>query len=441
MAANTDRTLRNQIMYSVYVRNHGENGSFKDVEKDLDRIKSLGVDILWLMPIHPIGGKNKKGSLGCPYAIQNYREVNPEYGSLEDFKSLIHEIHRRNMKCIIDVVYNHTSPDSWLAENHPEFFYKRPDGCMGNKVGDWTDIVDLDYSKDALWGYQIDTLKYWVSLGVDGFRCDVASIVPIEFWLQAREAFAKVGKEIIWLAESVHPEFLLAMRKRGFVGHSDSEVYQAFDMTYDYDVNVEYLNYLAGTGSLKEYIQVVSSQEAKYPENYVKLRFLENHDQPRAKKLIPDDERLRIWTALLYFQKGCTLLYAGQEAQNIHTPSLFDVDKVDWTSMNEEFVAFLRTLGAIKKLEILSKGFYEIHLDDEKDVVVASYEHESEKLVGIFNVGKAVGEIALEVEDGDYPNLVDQKPVHVADGKMVLGNRPLIIHTRDKSESGGVQDE
>ncbi|KAI7255978.1 hypothetical protein KC345_g11048, partial [Hortaea werneckii] len=155
MAKLTQAELRNQVVYSIYVRNHSEEGTFKAVEKDLERIKGLGVDIIWLLPVHPIGLTARKGGLGSPYANQNYREINPELGSLEDFRSLTEAIHRHGMKCIIDVVYNHTSPDSWLVEHHPEFFYRTPEGKLGNRVGDWGDIVDLDYNNKALWDYQI----------------------------------------------------------------------------------------------------------------------------------------------------------------------------------------------------------------------------------------------------------------------------------------------
>ena len=127
MATQTKLELRNQVMYSVYVRNYSEAGTFQAVEQDLDRIQKLGVDVIWFMPIHPVGEKAKKGQLGSPYAIKNYREINPEFGTMEDFKSVVDAIHAKGMKCIIDVVYNHTSPDSWLVENHPEFFYKKPD--------------------------------------------------------------------------------------------------------------------------------------------------------------------------------------------------------------------------------------------------------------------------------------------------------------------------
>ena len=154
MAVNTDKKLRNQVIYSIYVRNHTQEGTFRAVIPDLDRIKTLGVDIIWFLPIHPIGVKGKKGTLGCPYANRDYRSVNPEYGTMDDFKELVDAIHARNMKCIIDVVYNHTSPDSTLTKEHPEFFYHKADGSMGNHVGEWTDVVDLDYTCRHLREYQ-----------------------------------------------------------------------------------------------------------------------------------------------------------------------------------------------------------------------------------------------------------------------------------------------
>ena len=181
MAANTDISLRNAVIYSIYVRNHTEEGTFSSVIPDLDRIKALGTDIIWFMPIHPIGEKNKKGSLGCPYANRDYRTVNPCYGTMEDFRALVSAIHEKGMKCIIDVVYNHTAPDATLVKEHPEFYYKKPDGSFGNKTADWTDVIDLDYRNRDLWDYQIESLRMWASI-VDGFRCDVASFVPVNFW-------------------------------------------------------------------------------------------------------------------------------------------------------------------------------------------------------------------------------------------------------------------
>lgn len=303
MAINTTVKLRNQVMYSIFVRQYSKEGTFAGVKRDLDRIRSLGVDVIWLMPIHPIGLKNRKGALGSPYAIQDYRKVNPEFGTLDDFRCLIDGIHQRGMKCIIDVVYNHTSPDSWLAKHHPEWFFHQADGSFGNRIGEWSDIIDLDYSQKDLWKYQIETLKYWATM-VDGFRCDVAPLVPLEFWLRARKEVETVRPGCLWLSETVEPVFTMDNRERGMISLSDGEIFQAFDLSYEYDVYHEWVRCLCGEIPLVAYAQKLNDQEHIYPENYVKLRFLENHDRPRAAFLIPNEKIRRNWTAFLYFRKG-----------------------------------------------------------------------------------------------------------------------------------------
>ena len=159
MATDTSLALRNALIYQVYIRNHTEEGSFRALEADLPRIRALGTDIIHLLPIHPVGVEGKKGSLGCPYANRDYRSVNPDYGTMEDFRHLVDEMHAQGMKCIIDVVYNHTSPDSTLRREHPEFFYRTPEGGFGNRFGDWSDVIDLNYDVRGLWDYQIETLK------------------------------------------------------------------------------------------------------------------------------------------------------------------------------------------------------------------------------------------------------------------------------------------
>ena len=310
MARNTSTALREQVIYSVYVRNHTPEGTFRAVIPDLDRIRALGTDIVWFMPIHPIGEKGKKGSLGCPYANRDYGTVNPEYGTLDDFKALVDAIHARGMKCIIDVVYNHTSPDAVYVTEHPEFYYRKPDGRFGNKTADWTDVIDLDYSCAALWDAQIQHLCYWAGI-VDGFRCDVASLVPVEFWKKAREAVEKVHPGCIWLAESVHRSFLVFNRLRGITAATDNELYEAFDMEYEYDIRETFDKYIAGEQPLSAWMDMLGFQEAIYPENYVKLRYMENHDMPRIAGLVPDEKARRNFTALLYFLKGTVLLYGG----------------------------------------------------------------------------------------------------------------------------------
>lgn len=292
--------LRNMTIYSIFVRNHG--GKFAVIEKDIPRIKALGVDMIWLLPIHPIGKKQRKGRLGSPYAIADYRSVNPEYGSMEDFRHFADVVHASGMKLMIDVVYNHTSPDSWLAQHHPEWFYHKPDGSFGNRIGDWSDIIDLDYSQPGLWDYRIETLKMWAEV-VDGFRCDVAPLVPLSFWLRARKEVEKVRPGCIWLAESVEPEFTRDNRNRGMISHSDAELYQAFDICYDYDIYGDFFRYVRGEICLSDYAAALLRQESIYPANYVKLRFLENHDRPRMGFLFPEERLQRNWLSWMFFQK------------------------------------------------------------------------------------------------------------------------------------------
>ena len=355
MAKNTSTALREQVIYSVYVRNHTPEGTFRAVIPDLDRIRALGTDIVWFMPIHPIGEKGKKGSLGCPYANRDYGTVNPEYGTLEDFKALVDAIHARGMKCIIDVVYNHTSPDAVYVTEHPEFYYRKPDGRFGNKTADWTDVIDLDYSCAALWDAQIQHLCYWAGI-VDGFRCDVASLVPVEFWKKAREAVEKVHPGCIWLAESVHRSFLVFNRLRGITAATDNELYTAFDMEYEYDIRETFDKYIAGEQPLSAWMDMLGFQEAIYPENYVKLRYMENHDMPRIAGLVPDEKARRNFTALLYFLKGTVLLYGGQEYSCDHVPSLFDKDVFPRTGKDITLVGASKMNDAAACQEAIAAG-------------------------------------------------------------------------------------
>ena len=345
MARNTDIGLQNQVIYSIYVRAHTEEGTFLSLIPDLDRIRALGTDIIWLMPIHPIGVKGKKGSLGCPYANRDYRDVNPSYGTMEDFRTLVEEIHKRGMKCIIDVVYNHTSPDAVLLKEHPEFYYRDEKGNTGNKIGDWADVIDLDYSVPGLWDYQIETLMNWAKI-VDGFRCDVASFVPVSFWTMARSFVEKVRPGCIWLAETVHQSFGNFARREGFGCSRDTEAYEAFDMEYEYDVRESFDRYLKGEVVLSHWLDMLNFQEAVYPANYNKMRFLENHDQPRICAQVEAADDRANYTAMLFFLKGTTLLYAGQEFSCTHTPSLFE--KEVFPRDGQDISTYLRHLSDIK---------------------------------------------------------------------------------------------
>ena len=414
--------LRNMTLYSIFIRNFG--GTFSAVEADLPRIRALGADAIWLLPIHPIGEVKRKGTLGSPYAIKDYRAVNPEFGTMDDFTRLCERAHALGMKVLIDVVYHHTSPDSVLVKTHPEYFYRKPDGSFGNHVGDWSDVIDLDFDNRDLWDELINTLCFWAQY-VDGFRCDVAPLVPLGFWLEARRRVEAVRKDCIWLAESVEHDFIRYLRAQKLVALSDSELYQAFDVLYDYDVYPDFIAYTEGRIPLSAYVAALVKQESTYPANYVKLRCTENHDRPRTATLFPDPivrENRIAWT---FFQKGMPMLYCGQEWGVDHTPSLFDADPVmrEGEPMHE---ALMKTLIAMKKDPLFSEGVYEIEAQ-ENDVIVASWTLSDRKAVGVFSMKGFASETEVPLFDGTYRDLLSGKEHTVRDGKLRVSGAPLII--------------
>lgn len=403
------------IIYEVFPRNHTEEGTFRALMEDLPRIAGLGADYLWLMPVHPIGEEGRKGSLGSPYAISDYRSINPELGTLDDFVALVKRAHALGLRVMIDVVYNHTSRDSLLLREHPEWFFTE-EGKPSRKVADWSDVYDLDYSNRALWDYQIETLKFWARY-VDGFRCDVAPLVPLEFWKRARAEVAKMKKDFLWLAETVHPSFVRWLRSRGFLAHSDAEMYMAFDITYDYDGREVLERYLRGERSLRSYVDYLNLQDALYPAGYSKLRFLENHDTPRAAWLFGDGPRLRNWTAFTFMLKGALLIYAGQEYAIKKAPSLFDRDPVPWEESDPEFFEFSKSLVRLRKsLECKNQRIY---MPFEGVVVV-----ECENATGVFNLEGKVGSVELDVRGKDA---LTGRRVESRNGRIELDFEPVII--------------
>ena len=425
MAKQTNIALRSDVIYSIYVRNHTEEGTFRAVIPDLDRIKALGTDIIWFLPIHPIGIKGKKGSLGCPYANRDYRTVNPEYGTMEDFRALVDEIHARGMKCIIDVVYNHTSPDSTLVAEHPEFFYRKEDGSMGNHVGEWTDVVDLDYNCKELWDYQVESLVMWAGI-VDGFRCDVASFVPVEFWCRAREAVEKVRPGCIWLAETVHGGFGQFARKSGMYSANDYDMFQAFDMEYEYDVREVFDRYLKGETNLSNYIDVINFQECAYPANYIKMRCLENHDQPRICSFVKDGLSLRNYMAFLYFLKGTTLLYAGQEYMEDHVPSLFDKD-VFRRDEDKDISTLFAKLYRFKKQVLSDEDHCKGRAEDANHIAILERDDNRSRKLGIFSLKGMSADVKVDLPDGSYTNQLNGNIVAVADGKIICDGEPIVF--------------
>ncbi len=423
MASNTSPEISSLVIYEVYVRNHGPNGTFDDVTADLPRLKALGVDVVWFMPIHSIGQLNKKGGLGCPYSCRDYRDVNPEYGTLDDFARLVQRAHEMGMKVMIDVVYNHTAHDSTLVKTHPEFFHQDAQGHPFTTVPDWSDVIDLKHPNPELTRYLVDSLVGWAKFGVDGFRCDVASLLPLDFWLQARHEVEQVKPGVIWLAESVHASFVESRRSRGLSGISDSELYNAFDICYDYEIWGVFQQVVLGKLPLHRYLELLRFQEAIYPANYAKMRCVENHDNKRILRLAPGRPQALAWTAFLAFCKGPFLIYGGQESAATHTPSLFDIDKVDWNTYDLQ--DFLARLARLKKDPAQVEGRFVISAAEP--VIQAIWEHPQDSLFGIFNPNALKGAVSVPLPDGDYVDVLNGGVLTVQSGLVSMPVSAAIV--------------
>ena len=268
---------QNEIIYQIFPRNHSIEGNFLSIEKDLPRIKELGATIIYLMPIHEIGEKERKGTYGSPYAIKDYFSISKDLGTKEDFASLINKTHELGMKIIMDMVFNHTSPDNVLLEDHEDYYF-HTNGKLGNRVGDWSDIIDLDTNKEEVQEYLLSVLKYWTSLGVDGFRFDVASMIPLSFFKKARKT---LQSGTIFIGESIDWDFHDYLLSIGDNPTKDDDMYPTFNFLYNYNWFRLFERYVKGEIKLSSIIERINEDK-----NNLRLLCLENHDNERVVSLL-----------------------------------------------------------------------------------------------------------------------------------------------------------
>lgn len=308
---------KNAVIYQLNTRQFSKEGTFNAAEKQLPRLKELGVDIIWLMPIHAIGEKNRKGTLGSPYAVKDYYSVNQEFGDLNDLKSFVKAAHDLNMFVILDWVANHTAWDNHLVTEHPEWYERDYKGDFRpTPWWDWSDIIDLDYSKPELRKYMAEALKYWVKeADIDGYRCDVAGFVPIEFWNQVRAEL-----------DQIKPVFMLAEWESRDL-HA-----RAFDMTYAWSWNEAVHKICKGQSDVNALYVYYSWNESAYPKNSMRMTFTSNHDKNAWEGTMYEQfgDGLEAAIALSVVGEGMPLIYNGQEAGNEKRLAFFEKDSIQW---------------------------------------------------------------------------------------------------------------
>ena len=255
---------KNSVLYEVNVRQFTGEGTFNAFATHIPRLQALGIDVLWFMPTFPIGIKNKKGELGSYYSVRDYMGVNPAFGTLDDFKAMVNKAHEHGMKVVIDWVPNHSSWDNSLVTEHPEWYVKDSTGNFIPPLGfDWTDVIQLDWSKKELHDYMIDALKFWTNIGVDGFRIDHPNKTPDEFWERARTELTAI-KPVLLIGEIEQPVDYLG---------------KGFDMNYAWELYHLCVNLAQGKDSLNKLVRYYNKEFKTYPNSVYRLQFLTNHDQ------------------------------------------------------------------------------------------------------------------------------------------------------------------
>jgi glycosidase len=382
------------VIYEINIRQFSKEGNFAGVEKDLPRLKDLGVDILWFMPIHPIGEKNRKGQLGSYYAVKDYYDVNPEFGTKEEFKRIIDSAHALGMKVIIDWVANHTAWDnSWTITN-PDFYVKDSTGNFALPNKDWTDVIKLDYSNLALRDSMINVMKYWIKeFNIDGFRCDVAAEVPTDFWEKARASLDSI-KSVFMLAEAHEPELHIA----------------AFDATYSWNFHFDLHQIAQGKEKATKLKKEWDWEKKTYPENAIRMRFTTNHDENswNGTEFEKYGAMHKAAAVFCYIINGMPLIYNGQESASNKRLKFFERDPIIWGKY--QYAEFYKSLNNLKKsrksLAAANRGgktLFIPHSNEDEAVVIARYT-DDEKTIGVFNFSnnKITIEINSEFFAGAY---------------------------------------
>ena len=389
--------VRDGVIYEIFPRNFSAEGNFNGITARLDELEALGVNILWLMPIHPLGEKMRKGAIGSPYAVRDYYGINPDYGTEADLKRLISEAHKRGLKVIIDIVANHTAWDSVLMA-HPEFYKQDAAGKIIPPVPEWTDVAGLNYSNANLRAYMITMLKHWIDPGtfdLDGFRCDVASEVPTSFWEEARVELTKVKPDIIMLAEASKPELLV----------------KAFDLDYSWPLHST-LNEVLQKGAPASDLKKSWEQSRKeFPQGALHMRFSDNHDEARAVARFGLKGALAA-SAFMFALDGVPLLYNGMEtgdATESGDPALFEKMPVFWHSKERppfrqiyiELIRLRKQYPAFRNDQVVW-----LHNSDEASLVTLTRRDEKDEFVIVINFSNRplTGRVET-MNDGDFKPL------------------------------------
>ena len=389
------------VIYEMNVRQLTEEGTLSAAMRHLQHLKSIGVDIIWLMPIYPIGKVERKGSLGSYYSISDYCAVNPEFGKMADFDAFVKEAHSLGLKVILDWVANHTARDAKWLKTKPMSWYERDEQGVAKVPWDWSDTAKLNYDEREVWQGQIDAMKFWLTKHkVDGFRCDMAMLVPLAFWQEARRELQSVKKDIFMLAEAEGREF--------FDG--------AFDACYGWELHHSMVDVAQGKSRVWELRNKIYALLNDYPQSSMHMSFTSNHDENSwsGSEQSRFGEALEAMTALSFvLPKSMPLIYTGQEIGYDHSFAFFDKDAMPEFEPNEATEKYRRlcemkhSFSALCSAD-LGGSFVEINNNAPDCLLTFVRENQQGRVVYIANLSpyKVFADFHTGIYAGDYTDVV-----------------------------------
>jgi len=407
----SDEALENAIIYEANIRQYSVEGTFNKFTEDIPKLKELGVKIIWVMPIYPISTTKSKGTLGSYYAISDYTKVNPEFGNLDDVKTLVKTAHENGMYVILDWVANHTGWDHvWLKE-HPEYYTKNEEGEITHTVGtDWTDVADLNYNNLEMRAEMLEDMKYWLKeADVDGFRCDVAGMVPTDFWEHTVAELKKV-KPVFMLAEAWEPELMK----------------NAFDMGYSWDTHHRMNHIAKGEENVKNWDARMTQIDTMYAKDNILMNFVTNHDENSwngtVKERMGDASELML--ALSYCAPGIPLIYSGQEYDMNKRLLFFEKDTIIKTK--GKVWPILEQLGKLKNsYKALNGGknpasYTKINSSNDQNILIFTREKEGQKLTFMGNLSNKEVNFAFKKEGESTNYFTNEKTLFSGDSKQTF---------------------
>ncbi len=311
------------VLYELNVRQLTPEGTFAAAMERLPFLRSIGIDAIWLMPIYPIGIEGRKGSLGSYYSIRDYKGINEEFGTAEEFRNFVDCAHALGMKVILDWVANHTARDARWIEERPADWYERDENGVAKVPWDWTDTAKLNYANHDVWCGHIDAMRYWVEeFKVDGFRCDMAMLVPIEFWQEAARELHTIKSDIFMLAEA----------------EEDNLFDAAFNMSYQWNIHHIMCDIAKGARRVWDLRNAIHSERAKYPREAMRMSFTSNHDENSwsGSEQTRFGNALEVMTAMTFLMPSTMpLIYTGQEVGYDHSFEFFERDAIPTEAYTE----------------------------------------------------------------------------------------------------------